>query len=191
MSRKSLLHQLADYRIRTPEEAHTADRFTSFIESNPDCFQRSLAIGHITGSAWIVNRDSSLILLTHHRKLDRWLQLGGHADGDPDVVAVALREAREESGLDSFEVLGAGIFDIDIHSIPARADTPEHLHYDIRYLLRANCEGDYTVSEESHDLRWVHPDQLPQLTSEPSMLRMLHKSQRILAHPVSTPECRD
>lgn len=176
MLRDDLLRQIAAYREAHPDEVEIADRFTRFISTQPDCFERSLAIGHITGSAWIVNRDSSLILLTHHRKLDRWLQLGGHADGDPDVVQVALREAREESGLDSFEVLGEGIFDLDIHPIPARGDTPEHLHYDVRYLLRANCEGQYTVSEESHDLRWVRPDELPALTSEPSMLRMLGKS---------------
>lgn len=181
MSREILLQQISDYRSRHPGEATVADRFTAFITSNPGCFERSLAIGHLTGSAWIVNRDASLILLTHHRKLNRWLQLGGHADGDPDISAVALREAREESGLESFELLTDGIFDLDIHPIPARGDTPEHLHYDIRYLLRANCGGDYIVSEESHDLRWVAPADLPHLTSEPSMLRMLGKSSRFLS----------
>jgi 8-oxo-dGTP pyrophosphatase MutT (NUDIX family) len=176
MHRQPLLDQLADYAARHPEEAETVGRFIEFIRAEQDCFERSLAAGHVTGSAWIVNADGSQVLLTHHRKLDRWLQLGGHADGDPDVFAVALKEAREESGLNDFEALLDGIFDLDIHPIPARKSDPEHLHYDVRYLLRATGATDYIVSDESHDLRWVPLDQVPGLTTEESMSRMVRKS---------------
>ena len=176
MHRQPLLDQLADYAARHPEEAETVTRFIDFVRSEGDCFERSLAVGHVTGSAWIVNADGSQVLLTHHRKLDRWLQLGGHADGDPDVLAVALKEAREESGLDDFEVLRPGIFDLDIHPIPARKSDPEHLHYDVRYLLRATGATDYVVSDESHDLRWVALDEVTTLTTEDSMTRMMRKS---------------
>lgn len=150
-------------------------RFTDFVETETDCFQRSLAKGHITGSAWVVNADGSEILLTHHRKLDRWLQLGGHADGESDVLSVALTEAREESGLCDFTHIGSGIFDIDIHPIPERKGEPEHLHYDVRYVLRANGGTDYIVSDESHDLRWVKPEEVESLTTELSMRRMVQK----------------
>src|SRR5690606_23499667 len=176
MHRQSLLDQLAAYAAKHPEEADTVARFIGFVETEPGCFERSLATGHVTGSAWIVSADGSEVLLTHHRKLDRWLQLGGHADGDPDVLAVALKEAREESGLTEFETVGHGIFDLDIHPIPARQDDPEHLHYDVRYLLRATGSTDYTVSDESHDLRWVPLGAVAALTSEESMLRMVRKS---------------
>lgn len=176
MHRQPLLDQLADYAARHPDEAETVSRFIDFVRGEADCFERSLAVGHVTGSAWIVNADGSQVLLTHHRKLDRWLQLGGHADGDPDVLAVALKEAREESGLDDFEVLRAGIFDLDIHPIPARKSDPEHLHYDVRYLLRATGATDYVVSDESHDLRWVPLDEVASLTTEDSMTRMVRKT---------------
>ena len=123
-----------------------------------------------------MNADGSQVLLTHHRKLDRWLQLGGHADGDPDVFAVALKEAREESGLSDFEAVIEGIFDLDIHPIPARKSDPEHLHYDVRYLFRATGATDYVVSDESHDLRWVPLDEVTTLTTEDSMTRMVRKT---------------
>lgn len=167
--------QLKEYALRHPEEAETSAAFIGFVEFRADCFCRTLPIGHITGSAWVVNADGSEVLLTHHRKLDRWLQLGGHADGDPDVLSVAMKEAEEESGLIDFTQIGEGIFDIDIHPIPLRKDEPEHQHYDVRYVLRANGSLDYTVSDESHDLRWVKLDDVETLTTEPSMMRMVAK----------------
>jgi 8-oxo-dGTP pyrophosphatase MutT (NUDIX family) len=181
MHRQSLKEQLADYATRHPEEGGTVDAFVRFVGSQPDCFCRGLSIGHITGSAWVVNADGSEVLLTHHRKLDCWLQLGGHADGDPDVLAVAMKEAEEESGLTDFTHIGTGIFDIDIHPIPERKGEPEHLHYDVRYVLCANGSLDYTVSDESHDLRWVGLDEVRSLTEESSMLRMVEKWKAIRA----------
>jgi 8-oxo-dGTP pyrophosphatase MutT (NUDIX family) len=177
MHRQPLLAQLSVYQATHTDEADTVQSFIEFVLSQPECFERTLAIGHITGSAWIVTPDGSEVLLTHHRKLDRWLQLGGHADGDPDVIAVALKEAREESGLEEFELLGEGIFDLDIHPIPARKNEPEHLHYDVRYVFRAIGQTDFTVSEESHDLRWVPINEVQTLTTEESMLRMVRKWQ--------------
>jgi 8-oxo-dGTP pyrophosphatase MutT (NUDIX family) len=177
MHRQPLIDQLADYAARHPDEADTVGRFMDFVKAEPLCFERSLASGHVTGSAWIVNPDGAHVLLTHHAKLDRWLQLGGHADGDPDVLAVALKEAREESGLHEFEPVGEGIFDLDIHPIPARKGDPEHLHYDVRYVLRATGNTDYIVSNESHDLRWVPLAGVAELTAEESMRRMVRKWQ--------------
>jgi 8-oxo-dGTP pyrophosphatase MutT (NUDIX family) len=173
--RQSLLDQLSEYASRHPEESDVIRDFTRFVKSEPRCFERSLAIGHITGSAWVVNADGDEVLLTHHRKLDRWLQLGGHADGDSDVLGVAMKEAEEESGLTDFSHVGHGIFDIDIHLIPERKRDPAHFHYDVRYVLRANGCLDFTVSEESHDLRWVKLDGVKTLTTEPSMMRMVEK----------------
>lgn len=175
MHRQPLLDQLTSYAAKHPEEAATTGRFIDFVNAETDCFERSLAMGHVTGSAWIVNADGSQVLLTHHAKLDRWLQLGGHADGEADVLAVAFKEAREESGLHDFEPVGDGIFDLDIHPIPARKSDPEHLHYDVRYVLRATGNTDYIVSDESHDLRWVTLGEVAELTDEESMLRMVRK----------------
>ena len=93
-----------------------ADCFRKFLHSAPEVFERSHPPGHFTGSAWLVSADGTRVLLMHHRKLDRWLQPGGHADGDTDLARVALREAQEETGVADLRVEG-DIFDIDRHRI--------------------------------------------------------------------------
>ncbi len=150
-------------------------RLAAFVWAHENCFDRSLLVGHVTGSAWIVDLDRTHVLLTHHRKLDKWLQLGGHADGDSDVLRVALREAREESGLTSVRPVRESIFDVDIHLIPARKTEPEHFHYDVRYALEADRGEALRMSDESHDLRWVRVDEVAVLTQEESVLRMVRK----------------
>jgi 8-oxo-dGTP pyrophosphatase MutT (NUDIX family) len=180
VQRQKLLNELSEYALRHPEESDVISRFLVFVETEEKSFERSLSKGHITGSAWVVNADGSEILLTHHRKLNCWLQLGGHADGESDVLSVAIKEAEEESGLCGFQHLGEGIFDIDIHPIPARPNEPEHFHYDVRYVLRVEGCVEYTVSDESHDLRWVKPHEVETLTTEESMIRMVTKWKRVL-----------
>ena len=150
-------------------------RFEAFIDSHPDCFQRSCRDGHITGSAWIVNRAEDRVLLTHHRKLGRWLQPGGHSDGVPDTLQVALREAREESGLD-VRALDEAIFDLDTHVIPTHGGEPAHYHYDVRFLVQA-LEDRFRVSEESCALAWVPADRVGVFTNHESVLRMARKWQ--------------
>lgn len=151
------------------------ERMTGFVSAHADCFERSLSLGHVTGSAWLVNRRRTHVLLTHHRKLNKWLQLGGHADGDSDVLAVAMKEALEESGLPDIAPLSPDIFDLDIHEIPARKSEPAHFHYDVRFALRANASEQYVVSDESHDLAWIDIARIATVTSETSMLRMANK----------------
>ena len=174
MNRTHVLEQLAEYRSRCSEESPTIDRFEAFVSGEPQCFQRNCWSGHVTGSAWVVNLRQTHVLLTHHRKLDRWLQLGGHSDGDGDLLRVACREAVEESGL-VVEPVRDVLFDIDIHLIPARQDEPAHHHFDVRFALRAVGGDAYRVSDESHALRWVKIDEIDTYTTEPSMLRMAEK----------------
>jgi len=173
MHRRNLLEQLNHYLHGYPEEAHTVTRFVEFVQQNPRCFERDCWVGHVTGSAWLVDPSGERLLLTHHKKLDMWLQLGGHSDGDPDTPAVALREAAEESGL-QVSILQPHIFDIDIHEIPARKDDPAHFHFDVRYVVAAGHD-DFVVSEESMALAWVEIDQLETYTTEESILRMRNK----------------
>jgi 8-oxo-dGTP pyrophosphatase MutT (NUDIX family) len=146
---------LATYGLDRPAESQMLELFRELIggRHGADPFQRERESGHFTGSAWLVSADSERVLLTHHRKLNRWLQLGGHADGDSDLAAVALREAEEESGLTDLTV-EPDIFDLDRHLIPARGDEPEHWHYDVRFVVRAHGSEDFTVGDESHDLAW-------------------------------------
>ncbi|MBX5496895.1 MAG: NUDIX hydrolase [Bryobacteraceae bacterium] len=176
MTREHLLQQLSRYRPFDEHETAMAERLRDFVASHPDCFERSLAVGHITGSAWVVDADRSHVLLTHHGKLDKWLQLGGHADGDPDVLRVALREVMEESGLEDIRPLSEDIFDVDVHLIPARGHEPEHFHYDVRFLLEADRNAPLQITGESKALEWVKVNRVVELTQEESILRMLRKA---------------
>ncbi len=141
------------YRDQWHTEALTVAQFLAFLHGHPDAFERSHAAGHFTGSCWLVSADGARVLLMHHRKLDRWLQPGGHADGGRDLAGVALREAQEETGVAELHVEG-GIFDIDRHRIPARASEPGHWHYDVRYVIRAGEDERFTINPESHALAW-------------------------------------
>lgn len=186
MHRQPLLKLLRQHRPADPNEQAMTQATIDFVEQHPSCFERSLLKGHVTGSAWIVSPDRQQTLLIHHRKLDRWLQPGGHADGDPDVGAVALREAQEETGLTTLNlVTPAGpdsdssgvvpIFDVDIHPIPARNGVPEHLHYDIRFLVEADPAEPLGFSDEIKNIRWFFMNEVASITDSESVLRLIQK----------------
>jgi 8-oxo-dGTP pyrophosphatase MutT (NUDIX family) len=190
MHRRSLLEMLSLYREQFPAEAGVVDRIRALIETHTDCFERTCRPGHITGSSWIFSADRRRCLLTHHRKFDCWLQLGGHADGHAEVEQVALREAREESGMQGFDLVcidGALLpLDVDVHQIPARWDDDgrliedAHDHHDVRFLLIAHPGQELRLSAESHDLAWFALDEVPRQTDEESVLRMLRKALELL-----------
>jgi 8-oxo-dGTP pyrophosphatase MutT (NUDIX family) len=186
MHRRPLLEMLARYRAVFPAGSHVADRIAALVEQHRDCFDRTCRPGHITGAAWILSADRRRCLLAHHRKLNRWLQLGGHADGEWYVEQVALREAREESGVNVFDFVPIdGMlmpFDLDVHWIPARYDfdgrmiEDAHEHHDVRFLLIAHAGQEARASDESHEIGWFTPEEVSRLTDEESVLRMLYKS---------------
>ncbi|MDA0957710.1 MAG: NUDIX hydrolase [Proteobacteria bacterium] len=176
MSRAALLKSVERYASRYPEEQATIVEFQRFVRANENCFDRNLREGHVTGSSWILDRPHKHCLLTHHRKLNRWLQLGGHADGDSQVARVATREAEEESGLGSIALVSGEIFDIDIHLIPERKHEPAHYHFDVRYLFEGDYDEPLVVSEESHELAWVPLSGIADYTEEESILRMVRKT---------------
>ena len=136
-----------------PGEGEVVGVFRELMSTDAYAARRERHAGHLTGGAWLVSGDGARVLLTHHRKLDRWLQLGGHADGDPDLARVALREAEEESGLTGLEVEPA-VFDLDRHRIPARGDDAAHWHYDVRFVVHARDGEAFVVGEESFALAW-------------------------------------
>lgn len=148
-----------------------------FVEEHSDCLLRTCVPGHLTGSTWIVCPDRTRTLLTHHYKLDKWLQLGGHADGDGDLLAVALREAREESGLTQVRAVTAELFDVDRHWIPERRGEPAHYHFDLRFMFEADPAEPLVISNESKDLAWVEIVRVTALNAEESMARMVRKTQ--------------
>ena len=166
---------LADYTRRWPGEADTAALFETLLADPVDPFRRERVAGHFTASCWLVSRDGARVLLTHHRKLGLWLQLGGHADGERDLALAALREAQEESGLSGL-VIEPAIFDLDRHWIPDHKSVPAHWHYDVRYVVHAGDDEAYTISEESLDLAWRRIDELAaDPATDPSVRRMAQK----------------
>jgi len=187
VTRSDLLSLLERYAERHPDEDATTRRVRALVEHEPRCFARDcFHPGHVTASAWIVSRETRAVLLTHHRKLDRWLQLGGHTDGESDVLAAALREAREESGLAELRALPAGagpvILDLDVHEIPAHGDEPAHQHHDVRFLLESSERLPLARQRaESKALAWFPAAGIEARLSEESLARMARKAARWLA----------
>lgn len=175
-SRDRLLDELRAYVPADAREEAMRARLVTFVAGHDDAFDRTLLIGHVTASAWIVDPARTHALLAHHRKLGKWLQLGGHADGDPDVRRAALREAREESGLTSLRFAANGIYDLDVHPIPARPGEPAHEHYDVRFAFEADPSEPLVASAESHALAWVALGELPAYGADESVLRLARKT---------------
>lgn len=174
------LHQLSSYARLGRDEAAAAKLFQNFLRRRPDCFSRRCTEGHITASAWVLNPARTHALMTHHRGLDRWFQLGGHLeDHDADLLAAALREVREESGLEEVRALSPAIFDLDRHLIPERDTEPAHFHYDVRYLFEADLVAPQ-VSSESHAVEWVALGRIASLNDSESVLRMVRRGRACL-----------
>ena len=173
MNNNLLVQELQKFQtsqLCTVEERHMIAHFLKFVETNPKCFERA-NIGHICSSVWIVNHERTHALLTHHKKFDLWVQLGGHNDGHFDCKQVAAQEALEESGILGLKFLSEGIFDIDIHAINSACA----YHYDVRYLMQAPKDSNFIVSEESHNLAWVPFEKISEQTLFASVLRMNEK----------------
>lgn len=143
----------------------------------PNALHRGCLAGHLTGSALVVDAEAGRTLLLHHRKLDRWLQPGGHADGDGNLAAVALKEATEETGIDGLAVVTPAI-DIDVHTIPARPGEPEHLHLDVRYLVLAPPGATADHNEEAIAARWADLDD-PAVTGSAELGRAVTRAMAV------------
>ena len=189
MNSSKILNLLEKYQPENEAGLSCKNRMLSFISGNSNCFrsehpplrgQENVSdMGHVTGSAWILSPDRKAVLLTHHKKLNMWLQLGGHSDGEPDVLKTALREAHEESGILDIAPISENIFDIDIHIFPKKKNIEAHLHYDIRFCLQSSSYEFY-VSDESNDLRWVPILEITGDQYDPSVRRMAQKTALLL-----------
>jgi 8-oxo-dGTP pyrophosphatase MutT (NUDIX family) len=174
---RELLDDVRGYRPFDERERTMRERLTGFLEVHGErAFERSLTPGHITASAWIVDPERTAAVLLHHRKLARWLQLGGHVDGDPDVRRAALREAREESGLRTLRMISETIYDIDVHHIPAHGTDAAHEHYDLRFALEADPREPLVRNGEAHDVRWIALGELERYAIDDSVRRLAAKT---------------
>lgn len=176
MHRNKLLNMLENYVSRHPEEEVYKKLIVDFIKNHSNCFERSCSIGHITASGFVLDYNLSSALLMHHTKLNMWLQLGGHCDGDDNVLAVALKEVQEESGIETVSFLSKQIYDIDVHLVPASRKDPAHYHYDIRFLLKVSSpEATISRNNESIDMRWFKNNINILPTKERSVVRLFEK----------------
>lgn len=175
MHRNTLITLLQEYKPTALQEQQYKKDMLAFINTHEDCFERSLEVGHITASAFILNKDNTHALLLHHTKLDAWFQLGGHCDGDSDIGAVAIKEAQEESGIMGVALISAKIFDIDIHRIPENPREKAHDHYDVRFLLQVTSDEQLVQNHESKELRWISKDPTEVPTESLSVTRMFEK----------------
>jgi 8-oxo-dGTP pyrophosphatase MutT (NUDIX family) len=180
-SRNDLL--LAQLRTYEPADAAEAGHRAAMVEllgqaANP--FARShFRPGHFTASCYIVDGEGRL-LLHHHKRLDRWLQMGGHVEGEETPEVAALREGREESGLDDLEALQ--LIDLDIHAIPAGKGEPDHDHFDVRYLARTSRPGAISIDRaESNDLAWVPLERAAELMPGLESLRVIRKLESLIS----------
>lgn len=175
-----LLAELESYGAAdAAEEGHR--RAMVELLTAPDAFARHhFQPGHFTASCYIVD-GAGRLLLHHHRRLDRWLQMGGHVEGEETPELTALREGSEESGLPDLQLLGDGIFDLDIHGIPAAKGEPDHAHYDVRYVARTAAPDAITLDRtESNDLLWVSLDRAVELMPGQESHRVIRKIERLL-----------
>jgi 8-oxo-dGTP pyrophosphatase MutT (NUDIX family) len=175
-----LLDSLRRHQPADAAEAADLEAILRFAERHADPFDRRIVDGHLTGSALVVSSSGRRVLLVHHRKLGRWLQPGGHADpGEASGEAVALREAREETGIQDLALhpVAPRPLDVDVHAIPARPGEPAHDHLDLRYLVLAPDDAPSTRAvEESSDLRWFTWSDLAALDVDPGLRRALAKA---------------
>lgn len=172
--------------ISNPEFEFTSiQKFSEFLRDQENCYDRTNFYGHITGSAMVVNPAFTHVVLTLHKKLGKWLQLGGHSDGNPLTWQVAMTEVQEESGLDRLSIISpltkkptdpavAYPLDLDIHLIPARKNDPAHFHFDVRFLIMSETT-ELKISDESDDLRWFALEEIKNVTDEESTLRQVAK----------------
>lgn len=181
MHRKELLRLLDDHRPQSVAEAGNVARTRHFVEQHADCFHRELLHGHVTGSAWVVNPARDKVLLMHHRKHNEWFQPGGHADGEADILNVALRETHEETGIPAEHIRLAdnAIFDVDIHTIPRIGAEPRHTHFDIRFLIEIDDSLPVPGNDESHEVLWVPVYEASRFNNNLSTYRMVDKTRRL------------
>jgi 8-oxo-dGTP pyrophosphatase MutT (NUDIX family) len=184
MKRERLAATLARYAPAGPQESESLAHIRRFLAAPRDPFHRDNPEGHVTGSAVVARPDGSAFLLVLHRKLGRWLQPGGHTeDSDESVLSTALREAREETGLTSFDVPPEdAILDVDVHPIPARGKDPAHFHFDIRYLLVTSEVHDRSTAEDpARPMRWTSFEDALASGVDSSLARALDKARAMLA----------
>ena len=168
-----LVDELRRYEPPDDAQARLRTEMLEFAAAHPGALHRSSTAGHFTGSALVLDPERGQVLVLLHTKLRKWLQPGGHTDGEANLARTAWREATEETGIDGLAVVGP-LVDLDIHEVrPPREDA--HLHLDVRYLVLAPAGAQPVGNHESEALRWVAPGQLEALGADEGLQRLARR----------------
>lgn len=178
---QKILKKIRNYKPKKKSEIKYKKQIINFLINNKDNYLRTNPNGHLTASAWIINFAENKVLLHYHQALNKWIQLGGHLENNELTREAALREAKEESGLNSLSFLDKNIFDIDVHKIPEYKNKCEHYHYDLRYILKADINEKLKISKESIKLKWIDLNKVINYLHEESILRMVRKTNNKLS----------
>ncbi len=176
----TFIQQLASYLPVNEQEERDKELFLHYLAAHPDCLSREDATAHVTVSAWTVNKEFTKTLMVYHKVYDSWSWIGGHADGDADLQAVALRELSEETGVADARIVGNGIFSLEILPVSGHfkkgAYVPSHLHLNVTYLVVADEQTALTVNEnENAGVKWFAFEDACRASTEPWMVETVYK----------------
>ncbi len=170
---------ITDYQIKHKEQ--DISQLIDFLNNNKD-YLRTNKTGHLTASSWIVNKDKTKALMIFHKKYNQWLQAGGHIEINEKPLDTAIREAKEELGIQNINILDFNVFDIDIHPIPEniKKNEPKHFHYDLRFVMTIDDQNLTPDSTEVKEYKWVDFEELKLISKDSSVLRLIEKTILIL-----------
>lgn len=168
----ALLEEIRLYQPYTDKETREKNQIIGFVEQNPDCLTRGNEIAHLTASAWVVNPERTKVLMAYHKIYDSWAWLGGHADGNADLLEVAMKEACEEAGLKKVRPVTPEIFSLETLTVDGHVKrgqwVPSHLHLNLTYLLEATEEEMLAVNEEENSgVAWFTFEEALKASKEP------------------------
>lgn len=189
---EQLLQQVLAYTPWNEQEEADKKILLSFLHSGEDILTRNNEVAHLTASAWVVSPDRSSVLMAYHNLYDSWAWLGGHADGDGDLMAVAMREVTEESGLSALRPLQDGIFSLETLCVNGHEKrgkyVPSHLHLNVTYLFEGDCAASLAIKpDENSAVAWIPVSEIAEKSTEPWFVQHIYGKlcQKVSALPQS------
>ncbi|MCB5388408.1 NUDIX hydrolase [Blautia glucerasea] len=172
ITRQELINQIEDYKPFNEQEKMDKLLLLNWIRNNDNAFSRENTVAHMTASAWVVNKDRSKVLMVYHNIYNSWSWLGGHADGETDLLSVALREVKEEAGITNVKPVSEEIFSLESLTVDGHVKKgnyiSSHLHLNVTYLLEADSDEAVSIkADENSGVAWFSPEKALEKSTEP------------------------